>query len=85
VVLDKLFKPDSIAVVGASREEGKTGHEIFENILHGFNGEVYPVNPNADKVEGITSHDRIPKGTDLAVISVPSKIVPEVMEDVVDL
>ncbi|WEL22913.1 acetate--CoA ligase family protein [Candidatus Nanohalovita haloferacivicina] len=79
--LDKLFQPDDIAVVGASRHEGKTGHEIFDNLVHGFEGEVYPVNPKADEVEGKKAFDEIPKGTDLAVIAVPSKIVPNVMEN----
>ena len=81
MTLDKLFKPEKIAVVGASRHKGKTGHEIFDNLIHGFEGEVYPVNPKADEVEGRKAYDEIPKGTDLAVIAVPSKIVPEVMKD----
>ncbi|MFQ3307911.1 MAG: acetyl coenzyme A synthetase (ADP forming)-like protein [Candidatus Nanohaloarchaea archaeon] len=76
--LEKLFKPEKIAVVGASRHKGKTGHEVFDNLRH-FEGEVTPVNPNADEVEGITAEDEIPDGTDLAVIVVPSKIVPQVM------
>ncbi len=78
--LEKLFKPEKIAVVGASRHKGKTGHEVFDNLRH-FEGEVVPVNPKADKVEGITAEDEIPQETDLAVIVVPSKIVPQVMED----
>ena len=81
MTLEKLFKPEKVAVVGASREEGKTGHEIFENLLHGFEGEVYPVNPNADEIEGLESHDEVKKGTDLVVVAVPGKIVPRVMED----
>ena len=79
--LSKLFKPEKIAVVGASRHKGKTGHEIFDNLIHGFEGEVCPVNPKADEVEGKKAYDEIPEGTDLAVIAVPSKIVPKVMED----
>lgn len=80
-MLDKLFLPQKIAVVGASREEGKTGHEIFDNLLHDFEGEVYPVNPNADEIHGVECHDEVLKDTDLAVIAVPAKIVPSVMED----
>ena len=79
--LDKLFKPDSIAVVGASRKEGKTGQEIFENLLICFEGELIPVNPNADEIEGVEAEDKIPKGTDLIVVSVPGSIVPDVMRD----
>lgn len=78
-MLKKLFSPDSIAVVGASRHKGKTGHEIFDNLIHGFEGDIYPVNPKADEVEGHEALEEIPEGTDLAVVAVPSKIVPDVM------
>ncbi|MFB6144162.1 MAG: acetate--CoA ligase family protein [Candidatus Nanohaloarchaea archaeon] len=80
-MLEKLFLPDKIAVVGASREEGKTGHEVFDNLLHGFEGEVVPVNPNADQVSGEEALDETPEDADLVVVVVPAKIVPEVLED----
>ena len=79
--LEKLFKPEKIAVIGASRHEGKTGHEVYDNLAHDFTGEVYPVNPNAGEVEGEPARDEIENGTDLAVIVVPGKIVPKVMKD----
>jgi len=81
VTLDKLFEPEKVAVVGASRQEGKTGHEVFDNLLHDFEGEVVPVNPKAEEVHGVKAEDEIPEGTDLAVIVVPAKIVPEVIYD----
>lgn len=80
MALEKLFNPEKVAVVGASRHEGKTGHEVFDNLIHDFEGEVYPVNPNAEKVEGKRARDEIEQGTDLAVIVVPGKIVPKVMK-----
>lgn len=80
MTLEKLFSPESIAVVGASRHEGKTGHEIFDNLIHDFEGDVYPVNPKADEVEGVEAYDEVPQGTELAVIAVPGKIVPQVIE-----
>ncbi|PSH02068.1 MAG: hypothetical protein BRC26_02430, partial [Nanohaloarchaea archaeon QH_8_44_6] len=80
-MLDQLFSPEKVAVVGASRQEGKTGHEVFDNLLHDFEGEVVPVNPKADKVDGERAFDNVPEDTDLAVIAVPSKIVPKVLED----
>ncbi|MFB6191368.1 MAG: acetate--CoA ligase family protein, partial [Candidatus Nanohaloarchaea archaeon] len=70
-----------IAVVGASREKGKTGHEVFHNLLHGFEGEVVPVNPNADEVSGKKARDEVPEGTDLAVVVVPAEVVPDVLRD----
>jgi acetyl coenzyme A synthetase (ADP forming)-like protein len=83
-MLDDLFSPEKIAVVGASREEGKTGHEIFDNLHHDFEGEVVPVNPNAKEVEGVEASDDIPSETDLAVVVVPAKLVPKIMEDAAD-
>ena len=80
-MLENLFYPQKIAVIGASRQEGKTGHEVFDNLLHDFEGEVVPVNPKADEVHGEKAYDETPKDTDLAVIVVPSKIVPDVIED----
>lgn len=79
-MLDELFSPETVAVVGASREEGKTGHEIFDNLLHDFEGEVVPVNPNADKVHGEEAYDKVPKGIEMAVIAVPAELVTEMME-----
>jgi len=83
-MLEDLFLPDKVAVVGASRTEGKTGHEIFDNLLHDFEGEVVPVNPNAEEIHGERCFDEIPSGTDLAVVVVPGKIVSEVLEDAGD-
>ncbi|MFB6180737.1 MAG: acetate--CoA ligase family protein [Candidatus Nanohalobium sp.] len=78
-MLEELFNPGKVAVVGASRKEGKTGHEVFENLLHGFEGEVVPVNPNAEEVDGVKAFDEVPEDVDLAVIAVPAKIVPDVL------
>lgn len=80
-MLDKLFSPEKVAVVGASRQEGKTGHEVFDNLLHDFEGEVVPVNPKADEVHGVKALDEVPADTDLAVVVVPARIVPKVLED----
>ena len=44
--LNKMFNPDSVAVVGASNSEGKVGYIILNNIVNdGFKGNIYPVNP----------------------------------------
>lgn len=80
-MIDKLFNPDKIAVIGASRHEGKTGHEIYDNLIHDFEGETVPVNPNAKKIHGNKCYSETPTDTDLAVIVVPGKIVSDVLED----
>ncbi|MFB6190231.1 MAG: acetate--CoA ligase family protein [Candidatus Nanohaloarchaea archaeon] len=81
MALENLFTPGKIAVVGASREDGKTGHEVFENLIHGFDGEVVPVNPNADEVSGEEALDETPEDADLVVVVVPAKLVPDILRD----
>jgi len=83
--LDSLFRPRSIAVVGASRHPDTIGHQIVDNLLrHGYTGVVYPVNPSARAVHSIPafpSVSAIPGDVDLAVIVVPKDLVPAVVED----
>ncbi len=53
-MLESLLYPKSIAVVGASRTVGKVGHEIMANLTEGgFEGQIIPVNPSADEVQGL--------------------------------
>jgi len=59
VSLDPLFRPRSIAVVGASRNREKVGNVILRNVLHTFKGEVYPVNNKAETIENLSPTDRL--------------------------
>ncbi|MGA1796490.1 MAG: acetate--CoA ligase alpha subunit [bacterium] len=83
-MLKKLFSPHSVAVIGASREQGKVGHEVLKNlILGGFDGHIYPVNPKADKILGkrcFPDLSDIKGRIDLAVIVIPAKLVPHALE-----
>lgn len=80
-----FFEPESVAVVGASRNPIKFGHFLLKNLIDlGFKGNVYPVNPNADKVLGLQAYPRvdlIEDDVDLAIIIVPASLVPQVMSD----
>lgn len=79
--MDNFFYPRSIAVIGAARERSKVGHAILKNLLDAkFQGEIDPINPNADKILGLTAYPTIKK-VDLAIIVVPANIVPSVLED----
>ncbi|RLF16712.1 MAG: acetyl CoA synthetase [Thermoprotei archaeon] len=82
--LKYMFYPKSVAVIGASRKPGKIGHEILRNLIeYGYPGKIYPVNPSADEILGLKCYKsvlEIPDEVDLAVISVPAKFVPEVLE-----
>src|SRR5579859_3976051 len=77
-----LLAPRSVAVIGASRQRGTIGAELFHNILNNhFTGPLYPVNPSADEIEGVRAYKAvtdIPGDVDLAVITVPSVAVEEV-------
>ncbi|MAW61386.1 MAG: acyl-CoA synthetase [Planctomycetes bacterium] len=77
--LDAIFRPRSIAVVGASRRRFQIGHEIVRNLVEGgFTGPVYPVNPSAPVVHSMHCFKRvqdIPGPVDLAVIVVPAPLV----------
>ena len=83
--LDLFFDPKSVAVVGASRQKGKVGHEVVAGLIAGeFEGDIFPVNPNANEVEGLTCYPSlkaIGATPDLVVIVVPAKLVPGVMNE----
>ena len=82
--LESFFNPQSIAIVGASRQKSKVGYEILANIVKaGYKGGVFPVNPNTDTIEGLKCYpdlESIPDTPDLVIIIVPAKIVPPVMQ-----
>ena len=83
--LDVLFRPRSVAGVGASRKRGTVGAEIFRKLLAtGFTGTVYPVNPGTRAVQAVKAWPRvqdIPDTVDLAVVVVPKERVLEVVDD----
>ena len=83
--LRNFFCPDSVAVIGAAREEEKVGRNIFDNIINsGYKGKLFPVNPKADKIHGIKCYHSvldIPGDLDLAIIVIPVKFVLQVLEE----
>jgi acetyl coenzyme A synthetase (ADP forming)-like protein len=85
MTLKNFFGPSSVAIIGASREPGKLGHEILHNIIEaGFKGKLYPVNPKAGEILGLKCYPSIkdvPAKVDLAVIIVPARFVPSVIAD----
>lgn len=78
--LAPLFRPERVAVVGASSSPEKMGFQIFRNIVEaGFRGEILPVNPKGETILGrpsLKSAADLPLGTDLAVLIIPAKLVP---------
>ncbi len=81
---DKLFKPLSIALVGASNEEGSIGNDLINNLKEGYKGKIYPVNLKSKKVAGLKAYSsltEVKKNIDLVVIAVPAKVVPLILEE----
>ncbi|UOY02019.1 bifunctional acetate--CoA ligase family protein/GNAT family N-acetyltransferase [Blastococcus sp. PRF04-17] len=80
----RLLTPSSVAVVGASNDEGKIGNALLRHLLdYGFSGPVYPVNPGARHVRGVPAYadiESIPDDVDLAVLAVPADEVAGVVE-----
>ncbi|RLG21387.1 CoA-binding protein [Candidatus Micrarchaeota archaeon] len=79
-----FFKPKRVAVIGVNRESNKIGHTVFRNMIESFKGDVFPVNPNADEILGHKVYrnvQEIPYRIDLAIITVPANLVPEVLKD----
>lgn len=78
-----FFDPRAVAVIGASRTPGKLGHVVLSNIIQGgYQGAVYPINPQADQVLGLPCYPSVlavPGPVDLAVILVPSTQVIRVL------
>ncbi len=79
--LDAIFRPRSIAVIGASRKKGSIGRNILHNLIeYEFNGPVFPVNPGATVIHSIKCYPdvaSIPDQVDLAIIVVPKQLALE--------
>ncbi|MGD8427723.1 MAG: acetate--CoA ligase family protein [Balneolaceae bacterium] len=84
-MLDPFFKPDGVAVIGASRNPHKLGFGVVRNLkdFH-YQGPIYPVNKSASEILGkrcYASVKNVPDPVDLAIIIVPAQIVPETVRD----
>ena len=90
--MDLLFNPKTVAIFGASNEQGKVGTLIMNNLVSsGYSGKVFPINPNK-KYEGIEIFEykvflsiaKVPEKVDLAVIVVPGKYVKDTIEQCIE-
>jgi acetyltransferase len=82
--LDRIFKPKSIALIGASDEEGSIGYILLKNLTElGYTGRLYPVNINKSEILGLKAYktvEHLPELADLAIIVTPAKTVPDIIE-----
>jgi acetyltransferase len=80
-MLDALFKPQAVAIVGASIKELSIGNVIIRNLQkYGYTGPIYPINPTAPEVCGLQAYktlDEVPGPVDLAHVIIPAPMVPQ--------
>jgi acetyl coenzyme A synthetase (ADP forming)-like protein len=84
--MNKVMKPDAVAVIGASDEAGKIGNSVMKNLINGgYKGKIYPINPSADKIMGLPAFKSVkdvPGDIDIAVFAIPAKFVPGALKEV---
>ena len=84
-MLESLFRPKKVAVIGASSKELSIGNRVIKNLIDfGFKGEIYPINPKADEIRGIKAFKSItdcPDNIDVVHMVIPAKFVPQAVED----
>jgi acetyl coenzyme A synthetase (ADP forming)-like protein len=77
--MNRIMKPDAVAVIGASDETGKIGNSVMKNLINGgYQGAIYPINPSADTIMGLKAHKSVkdvPGKIDVAVFAIPAKFV----------
>jgi len=86
--LDLFFKATSVAVIGASGTPGKIGNAVLDSLAnHGYEGQVYPVNPRRDEILGLKAYpslSAIPEAVELVVVTVGLRQVPDLLRECPD-
>jgi acetyl coenzyme A synthetase (ADP forming)-like protein len=81
--MNRIMRPDSVAVVGASAEDGKIGNSVMKNLINGgYQGKIYPVHPKADEIMGRKAYKSVkdvPGEVDVAVFAIPAKFVAQAL------
>jgi acetyl coenzyme A synthetase (ADP forming)-like protein len=79
VAMNRIMQPRSVAVIGASSEDGKIGNSVMKNLINGgYKGDIYPIHPKATEVLGykaFKSVKDVPGEIDIAVFAIPAKLV----------
>jgi acetyl coenzyme A synthetase (ADP forming)-like protein len=82
--MKRIMRPRSIAVIGASNEDGKIGNSVMKNLINGgYKGDIYPINPKSDEVLGVKAYKSVSDvdaDVDVAVFAVPAKFVGGALE-----
>ena len=81
--MNRIMKPDAVAVIGASAEDGKIGNSVMKNLINGgYQGQIYPIHPKAGEILGRKAYRSVkdvPGAIDVAVFAIPAKVVAEAL------
>ncbi|HSY05928.1 MAG TPA: acetate--CoA ligase family protein [Steroidobacteraceae bacterium] len=84
--MNRIMRPDAVAVIGASAESGKIGNSIMKNLINGgYQGAIYPIHPNATEIMGRKAYKSVkdvPGVIDVAVFAIPAKFVAQALTEV---
>jgi acetyl coenzyme A synthetase (ADP forming)-like protein len=84
--MNRIMKPDAVAVIGASAENGKIGNSVMKNLINGgYQGAIYPIHPSATEILGkkvYKSVKDVPGEIDVAVFAIPAKFVAQALTEV---
>ena len=77
--MNRIMRPDSVAVIGASAEDGKIGNSVMKNLINGgYQGKIYPIHPKAAEIMGHKAYKSVKDvegAIDVAVFAIPAKFV----------
>jgi acetyl coenzyme A synthetase (ADP forming)-like protein len=83
--MNRIMKPDALAVIGASAEAGKIGNSVMKNLINGgYKGKIYPIHPKADEIMGMKAYKSVkdaPGEIDVAVFAIPAQFVPAALTE----
>ncbi|HEX4676039.1 MAG TPA: acetate--CoA ligase family protein, partial [Steroidobacteraceae bacterium] len=84
--MNRIMKPDAVAVIGASAENGKIGNSVMKNLINGgYQGAIYPIHPSASEILGKKAYKSVkdvPGEIDVAVFAIPAKFVAQALVEV---
>ncbi|MFL6601745.1 MAG: acetate--CoA ligase family protein [Steroidobacteraceae bacterium] len=84
--MNRIMRPNAVAVIGASAENGKIGNSVMKNLINGgYQGTIYPIHPSADSIldkKAYKSVKDVPGEIDVAVFAIPAKLVAQALTEV---
>src|ERR1700730_18250035 len=84
--MNRIMRPNAVAVIGASAENGKIGNSVMKNLINGgYQGAIYPIHPSADSILGKKAYKSVkdvPGEIDVAVFAIPAKFVAQALTEV---